>query len=78
MPSVSPSTSTAINVVLALLAAILLYLSKATFPSEVPPDVVKHIQEWSAFLLAFGSAAVVPLNGYLHAVSTDRAGPLAK
>ena len=78
MPSIDPKTSTLINVVLAVVAAILAYLAKASYPADVPPQAVKEIQEWSAFLLAFGAAAIVPLNAYLHSVSADKPGPLAR
>ena len=78
MPSISPSTAAWVNLVFGIAGAILLYLSKTTLPAPVSPDVAAAVQAWSGWLAGAGAAAVAAANVYLHAVSADKPGPLAK
>ena len=78
MPSIDPKTSFWLNVGLGLLIAVLTYIAKEGLPPPWPDAwsvIAKAQSAWLGGLLAVGVAA---LNGYLHAVSADAPGPLAK
>lgn len=78
MPPIDPKTSAWINVFVGAAGAVLGFLASTKLPSSVPAAEVASIQEWSAWLLAGGTALAGSLNVYLHAVSSDKEGPLAK
>jgi hypothetical protein len=76
LPSIDPKTATWINFALALAGAAIAYLANYKLP--VDSNTAAHIQEWAKYTAGFGAAMVAVANAYLHAVSSDKPGPLAK
>jgi uncharacterized membrane protein len=78
MRSIDPNISAAINAVLTAVGAILAYVSTEGLPDTVDPKDAHAWQAWSKFALAIGTPLVAAVNAYLHAVSADKPGALAK
>jgi hypothetical protein len=78
MPTINPTTSAWINLALGLAGALLLYLSKTPLPAPVSHEQAQVVQDWSGWIAGAGAVMVAAINGYLHAVSSEKEGPLAK
>jgi hypothetical protein len=69
---VSPNTSMWINIIVAILAAIV--SGGISFTGILPTDIAKDIIKYSAFILSVYGV----INAVLHATSTNEQGPLLK
>ncbi len=75
MPSIDPRISVALNLIVAIAGAVLAYIGSNGLPAPIPAETSHLWQIWAQWIGGLGVAA---LNGYLHAVSSDNPGPLAK
>jgi len=80
MASVSPLKSTWVNIAVGVAGVVVVYASKTDLPPPWPHDWAVIVKAQAAWFAGLGSAlaAAGVLNTFLHAVSSDDAGPLAK
>ena len=78
MPAIDPKISLAINLIVAIAGAVLAYVASNGLPAPIPAETSHLWQIWAQWIGGLGVALVAAFNGYLHAVSSDTSGPLAK
>ena len=78
MPSIDPKTSVMINLMVAIGGAVLAYIASNGLPAPVPAETSHLWQAWAQWTGGLGVAVVAAFNGYLHSVSSNERGPLAK
>jgi len=78
MPSINPKSSVIINFIVALAGAVLAYIASNGLPAPVPAETSHLWQIWAQWIGGLGVAVVAAFNGYLHGVSSNERGPLAK
>jgi hypothetical protein len=78
MPSIDPKSSVIINLIVAVAGAVLAYIASNGLPAPVPAETSHLWQIWAQWIGGLGVAVVAAFNGYLHGVSSDAPGPLAK
>jgi len=78
MPSIDPRFSVFINLAVAIAGAALAYIASNGLPAPIPAETSHLWQVWAQWTGGLGVAVVAAFNGYLHSVSSDRAGPLAR
>jgi hypothetical protein len=78
MPAIDPKISLAINLIVAIAGAVLAYIASNGLPAPIPAETSHLWQVWAQWIGGLGVSLVAAFNGYLHAVSSDASGPLAK
>jgi hypothetical protein len=78
MPTIDPKISVVVNLIVAIAGAVLAYVASNGLPAPIPAETSHLWQVWAQWIGGLGVAVVAAFNGYLHAVSSDNSGPLAK
>ena len=78
MPAIDPKISVVVNLIVAIAGAVLAYIASNGLPAPIPAETSHLWQVWAQWIGGLGVAVVAAFNGYLHAVSSDNSGPLAK
>ena len=78
MLPIDPRFSVFINLVVAIAGAALAYVASNGLPAPIPAETSHLWQIWAQWIGGLGIAIVAAFNGYLHGVSSDKAGPLAR
>ena len=76
MLQIDPKTSVYFNLVFAAGGVGLAYIASNGFPPPVPTEFSHLAQGWAGWLGGLGAVIVAALNGALHAISSDKSGPL--
>ena len=78
MPAINPKISVVINLIVVVAGAVLAYVASKGLPAPISPETSHLWQIWAQWIGGLGVAVVAAFNGFLHAVSSDASGPLAK
>jgi hypothetical protein len=78
MPTIDPKISVVVNLIVAIAGAVLAYVASNGLPAPIPAETSHLWQVWAQWIGGLGVAVVAAFNSYLHAVSSDNSGPLAK